>query len=88
MHPAYNLIPRQGREMTASERREHAWSLIKTGNGSQDDQSKASGLTVSRIADYRRLWKYISATHPEDADRFTCGEAMRIAKANGVRTHR
>lgn len=76
------------REMTATERRECAWTLIKCKVGSQDQQSKKSGLAISRIADFRRLWKYIQREYPETADRITCDEALALAKVNGVRNHR
>lgn len=88
MHSSYKPFLTGGRQMTASERRERAWSLVKSGAGSQDDQSKASGLTVSRIADYRRLWKYIKAEHPSGAESLSCLEALSVAKAHGFKTHR
>lgn len=88
MHMSYKPFLLDGRQMTAAERRERAWSLVKSGAGSQDDQSKASGLTVSRIADYRRLWKYIKAEHPSGAESLSCLEALSVAKAHGFKTHR
>lgn len=81
-------MPERTLQMTARERREEVWRLIRQGLGSQDDQARATGFTVSRVCDYRRLWKFILKEHAEIADSVTCAEALDLAKAQGRKTHR
>lgn len=81
-------MPERNFQMTAKERREEVWRLIRLGLGSQDDQARATGFTVSRVCDYRRLWKFVMREHPAIADSVTCEEALSLAKKHGVKTKR
>lgn len=82
------VLRERNTQMTAKERREELWRLIRLRLGSQDDQARATGFTVSRVCDYRRLWKFINDEHPEIAETVTCADALSLAKEHGVNTKR
>ncbi|PWU72058.1 hypothetical protein DK867_15950 [Ochrobactrum sp. POC9] len=75
----------RGQMLSLNERREMAWKLVKNGIGSQDDQARATGLTVSTIANYRRIWKAVVKHHdPETANMMTAKQAYVFAHESGI----
>ncbi|KAB2767624.1 hypothetical protein [Brucella anthropi] len=75
----------RGQMLSLNERRELAWKLVKSGIGSQDDQARATGLTVSTIANYRRLWKVIVRNHRHEvAHAMTAKQAYVFAHESGI----